>query len=65
MWTPESGLYAIQQTAAAGFDLLEILIPPCMEFDAPTAKKQLKALNLQATCALNLTAEAHLPTLPE
>ena len=28
MWTPESGLYAIQQTAAAGFDLLEILLPP-------------------------------------
>ena len=65
MWTPESGLYAIQQTAAAGFDLLEILLPPSMEFDAPTVKKQLKAHNLQATCALNLPPEAHIPTHPQ
>ena len=65
MWTPEGGLYAIQQTAAAGFDLLEILLPPSMEFDAPTVKKQLKAHNLQATCALNLPPEAHIPTHPK
>ena len=25
MWTPEAGLFAIQQASAAGFDLLEIL----------------------------------------
>lgn len=24
MWTPEAGLFAIQQASAAGFDLLEI-----------------------------------------
>ena len=36
MWTPEAGLFAIQQASAAGFDLLEILLPPSMEFDAPT-----------------------------
>ena len=35
MWTPEAGLFAIQQASAAGFDLLEILLPPSMEFDAP------------------------------
>ena len=32
MWTPEGGLFAIQQASAAGFDLLEILLPPSMEF---------------------------------
>ena len=42
MWTPEGGLFAIQQASAAGFDLLEILLPPSMEFDAPTVKRQLK-----------------------
>ena len=26
MWTPEGGLFAIQQASAAGFDLLEIFI---------------------------------------
>lgn len=31
MWTPEAGLFAIQQASAAGFDLLEILLPPSME----------------------------------
>ena len=64
-WTPEGGLYAIQQTAAAGFDLLEILLPPSMEFDAPTVKKQLKLHNLQATCALILPPSAHIPTHPQ
>ena len=42
MWTPEAGLFAIQQASAAGFDLLEILLPPSMEFDAPIVKRQLK-----------------------
>ena len=49
MWTPEGGLFAIQQASAAGFDLLEILLPPSMEFDAPTVKRQLKQHGLKAT----------------
>ena len=52
MWTPEGGLFAIQQASAAGFDLLEILLPPSMEFDAPTVKRQLKQHGLKATCSL-------------
>ena len=47
MWTPEGGLFAIQQASAAGFDLLEILLPPSMEFDAPTVKRQLKQHGLK------------------
>ena len=47
MWTPEAGLFAIQQASAAGFDLLEILLPPSMEFDAPIVKRQLKQHGLR------------------
>ncbi len=64
-WTPESGLYAIQQTAKYGFDLLEILLPPSMDFDASTVKKQLRDYNLHAVCSLNLPKEAHIPFYPE
>ena len=65
MWTPEGGLFAIQQASAAGFDLLEILLPPSMEFDAPTVKRQLKQHGLKATCSLNLPQEAHIPFYPK
>lgn len=64
MWTPEGGLYAIQQTARHGFDLLEILLPASMEFDAATVKKQLKEHQLQAVCSFNLPKEAHIPFYP-
>lgn len=65
MWTPESGLYAIQQTASAGFDLLEILLPPSMEFDAPTVKKQVKQYGIKCVTSLNLPKEAHIPFYPK
>jgi D-psicose/D-tagatose/L-ribulose 3-epimerase len=64
-WTPEAGLYAIQKTAAVGFDLLEILLPPSMEFDAVTVKKQLADHNLAAVCSLNLPPTAHIPFHPQ
>jgi D-psicose/D-tagatose/L-ribulose 3-epimerase len=65
MWTAEGGLYAIEQTAITGFDLLEILLPPSMDFDAPTVKRQLKEHNLHAVCSLNLPKEAHIPFFPK
>lgn len=64
-WTADGGLYAIQQTAKAGFDLLEILLPPSMDFDAPTVKQQLKKHALDAVCSLNLPKEAHIPFYPQ
>lgn len=64
-WTPEGGLYAIQQTSKSGFDLLEILLPPTMEFDARMVKKQLNACDLQAVCSFNLPKEAHIPFYPK
>lgn len=64
-WTPEGGRYAIRQTAAAGFDLLEILLPPSLLFNAAEVKNQLRRENLRATCAFNLPPEAHIPTHPK
>jgi len=64
-WTAEGGLYAIQKTAAAGFDLLEILLPPSMDIDTQTVKKQLKNHNLGAVCTFNLPASSHIPFYPK
>ncbi len=64
VWTPESGRYAIRQTAAAGFDLVEILLPPSLVFHAAEVKSQLRQEHIQATCSFNLPPEAHIPTHP-
>ena len=64
-WTAEGGLYAIQKTAEAGFDLLEILLPPSMDIDTQIVKKQLKDHNLEAVCTLNLPADCHIPFYPK
>ncbi len=64
-WTADSGAYAIQQTAAAGFDVLEILLPPDMQIDTATARKQLQQQSIGAICSLNLPAWAHIPFHPK
>lgn len=64
-WNSESGLYAIQQTANAGFDLIEILLPNDLNFDAETVKKQLKQFNIGVVCGMNLSADYHIPTHPK
>lgn len=64
-WTAEGGLYAIQKTTAAGFDLIEILLPPSMDIDTKIVKNQLKAYNLDAVCTFNLPASYHIPFYPK
>lgn len=64
-WTPEAGKYAIEKTANAGFDLIEILLPASMEFNAKEVKKQLKDHHLDVVCSLNLPKEAHIAFYPE
>ena len=61
VWTPEAGLHAIKKTAETGFDILEILLPVSMDFDAATVKKQLKEHNIEAVCSLNLPKNCHIP----
>lgn len=65
VWTPEAGKYAIEKTAQAGFDLIEILLPPSMDFNAREVKQQLKHHQLEAVCSLNLPKEAHIAFYPE
>lgn len=64
-WNAERGKYAIEKTAQAGFDLIEILLPPSMEIDTATVKKQLKENNLAVVCSLNLPQSAHIPFYPQ
>ena len=64
-WTAEAGKYAIEQTAKAGFDLIEILLPNSMEIDAKAVKQQLKENHLDVVCSLNLPKEAHIAFYPK
>lgn len=64
-WNPEAGKYAIEKTAKAGFDLIEILLPPSIDFNAKEVKQQLKDNNLDVVCSLNLPKEAHIAFYPE
>ena len=64
-WTAEAGKYAIEQTAKAGFDLIEILLSNSMEIDAKAVKKQLKENHLEVVCSLNLPKEAHIAFYPK
>jgi len=65
LWTAEAGLYAIEKTAAAGFDLLEILLPASMDIDTQTVKKQLRQHGLDAVSSFNLPRDCHIPFYPE
>lgn len=65
VWTPEAGKYAIGKTAGAGFDLIEILLPPSMDLNAAEVRKQLDDHHLDVACSLNLPKEAHIAFYPE
>lgn len=64
-WNPEAGKYAIEKTAKAGFDLIEILLPTSMEFNSKEVRQQLKDNSLDVVCSLNLPKEAHIAFYPE
>ncbi|GAB3800687.1 sugar phosphate isomerase/epimerase [Spirosoma humi] len=64
-WTAERGKYAIEQSARAGFDLLEILLPADMQIDTATVKQQLQDHKLGVVCSLNLPSFAHIPFYPQ
>ncbi|WP_312510147.1 sugar phosphate isomerase/epimerase family protein [Chryseobacterium culicis] len=65
LWNAEAGKYAIEKTAQAGFDLIEILLPDSMDFDSAEVKKQLRKNDLEAVCSLNLPKEAHIAFYPK
>lgn len=65
VWTPEAGKYAIEKTAETGFDLIEILLPNSMDFNAEEVRQQLRNHHLDVVCSLNLPKEAHIAFYPE
>jgi len=64
-WTPESGLYAIEQANKTGYDVLEILLPNDLNLDVKTIKKQFKTNNIQGNYALILPPNCHLTIYPK
>ncbi|MEJ7558184.1 MAG: sugar phosphate isomerase/epimerase family protein [Pedobacter sp.] len=64
-WKAVEGEYAIKKTAAAGFDLLEILLPPSRKIETATVRKQLKENRIEAVCSFNLPANSHIPFYPD
>jgi len=64
-WSAEGGRFAIEKTAEYCFDMLEIILPASLDFDAKTTKKQLNQHGVAGRCTLNLPADCHLPFYPE
>nr|WP_315182574.1 sugar phosphate isomerase/epimerase family protein [uncultured Flavobacterium sp.] len=64
-WSSEGGQYAIEKTAEYGFDMLEIILPASLDFDAKTTKKQLDKHKISGRCTLNLPKNCHIPFYPE
>ncbi|MGQ7947730.1 sugar phosphate isomerase/epimerase family protein [Flavobacterium sp. WC2509] len=64
-WSTEGGNYAIEKTAEYGFDMLEIILPASLDFDAKKTKELLDKNNVLGRCTLNLPADCHIPFFPE
>lgn len=64
-WSTDGGLFAIEKTAEYGFDMLEIILPASLDFDAKNTKKLLDEHRLLGRCTLNLPANCHIPFYPE
>lgn len=64
-WSPEGGHFAIKKTAEYGFDMLEIILPASLDFDAKATKKQLDENGILGRCTLNLPPNCHIPFYPE
>ncbi|MFV8340436.1 sugar phosphate isomerase/epimerase family protein [Flavobacterium sp. LB3P21] len=64
-WSVDGGRFAIEKTAEYGFDMLEIILPSSLDFDAKTTKKLLNDNRISGRCTLNLPANCHIPFYPE
>src|SRR4051794_40537366 len=56
--SPDSLRYAVQQTAAAGFDLLELSLHDSTNLDVAAARAELEAANLSVACSRGLAFDA-------
>jgi len=64
-WSADGGRFAIEKTAEYGFDMLEIILPASLDFDAKTTKKLLDKHGVLGRCTLNLPTNCHIPFYPE
>ena len=64
-WSADGGRFAIEKTAEYGFDMLEIILPASLDFDAKTTKKLLDEHGISGRCTLNLPTNCHIPFYPE
>jgi D-psicose/D-tagatose/L-ribulose 3-epimerase len=64
-WSTDGGRYAIEKTAEYGFDMLEIILPASLDFDAKMTKKLLDKHGISGRCTLNLPTNCHIPFYPE
>lgn len=64
-WSADKGRYAIEKTAEYGFDMLEIILPTSLDFDAKATKKLLDEHRILGRCTLNLPTDCHIPFYPE
>ncbi len=64
-WTREGGAYAIKKAAQSGFDLLEISLPPSLDIDVNSTKRQLAINNIAPRFTLLLPEECHVPFYPQ
>ena len=63
-WTTKLGNQAINEAAAAGFDLIEIPLLDPKEFNAAAHKRVLRDAGIAATASLVLPPGAHMPEHP-
>ena len=56
--SPSSLEFAIEQTKAAGYDLLELSLHDSVNLDASAARKALEAADLQVSCSRGLAIDA-------
>ncbi|PZP44487.1 MAG: sugar phosphate isomerase/epimerase [Pseudopedobacter saltans] len=64
-WNDADGITTIQKTAAAGFDLIEILLPPSLDIDTSKTLNALRKNNIDIVCSMNLPPFAHIPFHPK
>ncbi len=64
-WNTDSGNHAIAQTAATGFDFIEIPLLKPSQFDVASHRAALKEAGIGSVCSLTLPRDAHMPHHPE
>ena len=64
-WNTDSGNYAIDQAAKAGYAFIEVPMLKPREFNVSSHRVALKRAGIYATCSLALPRHLHMPQHPE